>query len=66
MEKVAIQNKLLLTVKEAAALIGVAPQFMQNEIKSGRLPFKILPDHISKYIRRVDLDKYLEKLKGAA
>ncbi len=52
---VPIHFKLLLTINEAAALIGVDAALIRSEIANGNLPFKILPQRKYKYIRRADL-----------
>ncbi|MBD2296847.1 helix-turn-helix domain-containing protein [Anabaena sphaerica FACHB-251] len=58
--KVAIADKLLLTMAEAQALTGLSREFLKDAIASGELKAKLIGKGWR--IKRSDLDEYVDKL----
>ncbi len=58
--KVAISDKLLLTMAEAQALTGLSREFLKDAIASGELKAKLIGKGWR--IKRSDLNEYIDKL----
>jgi excisionase family DNA binding protein len=65
MSTVATNQKIQVSLAEAAELVDVSVTYLRREVTSGRLPAKLLGDSAKYRIRVEDLDAWSRNQKDA-